>query len=85
MLTPPVSKGKDGISMKWFPNGPKVSTIPLPIRNSAHPWGSSNCSKCPRFCAGHYLGPEEVIELTVAGTGTPMCQPPSAILKDFYM
>lgn len=44
--------------MKWFPGGPSLSSIPLPLPDPAHPWGSSNCSTYSGLCTGHYLKPK---------------------------
>ena len=72
--------GKDEISMEWFPGGPQVDYIPLPILDPAHSWGSDSCDKCSDFCAGHFLKPEEALK----SDATPMAQPPSTILMDLY-
>ncbi len=40
----------------WFPNGPPVSTTPLPFPDNSRPWNSQSCLG---FCAGHFLAPAE--------------------------
>ncbi len=72
--------GKESIHMEWFPSGPQLDFIPLPVPDPAQPWGGDNCQKCSGFCAGHFLKPEEVVK----SGATPMKQPPSGVLKDFY-
>ena len=66
--------------MEWFPGGPRVDNIPLPIPDPVNTWGNDSCEKCSSFCTGHFLKPEEALKSDVV----PMAQPPSAILKDFY-
>ena len=31
----------------WFPGGPSVDYLPLPIIDHSYPWGSTDCRKCP--------------------------------------
>lgn len=70
--------------MEWFPIGPKVDSIPLPVPDPAQPWGSSTCSKCEGSCTGHYLSPEAALDAILAEKCTSMSQPPSTLLKDFF-
>ena len=72
--------GKDRTPSKWYPEGPKLDFIPLPIADSKYPWGNKSCTKCKEFCAGHYLSSSEVLTSTL----TPMSQPPSCMLKEFH-
>lgn len=72
--------GRGGISFDWFPGGPRVDRIPLPVPDPAHPWGGDSCGKCTGFCSGHFLMPEE----TLKSDASPMSLPPSTVLKDFY-
>ena len=49
--------------MEWFPGGPKVDFIPLPIPDPTQPWGNESWgNKCSGFCLGHFLKPEEVLK-----------------------
>lgn len=70
--------------MEWFPNGPKVDSIPLPVPDPDQPWGSSNCNKCRGCCTGHFLSPKEAIKAIATKTHAPMSQPPSILLKEFF-
>ena len=64
----------------WFPGGPSLDYVPLPIADPSQPWGSTNCSKCKeKTCYGHFLSPEEALKSSI----TPM-KPPSQILKKAY-
>ena len=73
--------GKNGIASEWFPGGPQVNQIPLPIPDPDQPWGSKSCDKCSGFCCGHFLHPEAALKSQL----TPIAQPPSTILKDFHL
>ena len=66
--------------MEWFPGGPHIDQIPMPVLDPSHPWGNTACDKCGGFCSGHFLSPEDALTSNLA----PMVQPPSTILKDFY-
>lgn len=77
---PLCQSGKDGIRMEWFPGGPLVNQIPLPVPDPNYPWGNKACDKCDGFCSGHFLNPEDALKSDLAS----MVQPPSTILKDFY-
>ena len=77
---PLCQRGSQGLSMEWYPGGPRVNTLPFPIPDPMQPWGNTLCKKCTGFCAGHFLKPEEALESGFA----PMTMPPSSVLKDFY-
>ena len=76
---PLCQSGRKGVPT-WFPNGPTIHTIPLPVPDPAFPWGNKSCSRCTGFCAGHFLQPAEALQ----ARATEMKQPPSLILKDFF-
>ena len=40
--------------LTWFPGGPPLTYIPLPVPDRDRPWGSSECVECSGFCAGHF-------------------------------
>ena len=75
----PVCRNGERTCMRWFDNGPSVTSVPLPTPDPSRPWGGSGCNKCSGFCAGHYLMPQE----TIAATSDP-AEPPSSIMKKFY-
>ena len=64
----------------WFPGGPSLDYIPLPVPDPAQPWGNPNCQKCKGFCAGHFLDPNAAFSSTTSA----MIQPPSSSLKEFH-
>ena len=51
----------------WYNEGPSVSYIPLPIPDPLRPWGAPECVSCGGQCHGHYLKPEEAVELRLGG------------------
>ena len=53
----PVCRNGERTCMRWFDNGPPVTSVPLPTPDPSRPWGGSGCNKCSGFCAGHYLMP----------------------------
>ena len=38
--------GKPPCEMTWFPGGPSVKTIPMPVPDPSRPWGNPNCASC---------------------------------------
>ena len=78
---PICQSGVEGMSMQWYQDGPHVNTIPFPVPDPAQPWGSTTCTKCPGFCAGHYLKAEEAVK----SSAVPAKQPPSMVLKEFFL
>ena len=70
--------GKEGTPSKWYPEGPKLGYIPLPIPDPKYIWGNKSCTKCKELCAGHFLSSTEVLTSTLPS----MSQPPSCMLKE---
>lgn len=66
-----------GRILHWFPNGPPISYVPLPIPDPDQPWGSTTCSKCEGRCYGHFISSEKAQSSTIL----PMNEPPSSIIK----
>ena len=65
---------------KWFPGGPDVSYLPLPIPDPARPWGSPNCPDCSKTCYGHFLKPE----VAILSPLPEMKKPPSTVIKEAF-
>lgn len=63
----------------WFPGGPSLDYVPLPIADPSQPWCSTNCSECKKTCYGYFLSPEEALKSSI----TPI-KPRSQILKKAY-
>ena len=70
--------GSDLKQYKWFPGGPSVTTLPMPIGDLVRPWHGT-CSDCKQFCAGHYLKPQEALH---AGSTVTFNPPPSAVIQE---
>ena len=70
--------GSDLSKYEWFPGGPSVTAIPIPIGDPTRPWNGT-CSDCKHFCAGHYLKPQEALQRGDATTFNP---PPSAVIME---
>jgi hypothetical protein len=70
--------GTDLSQYKWFPGGPSVTTLPMPIGDPNRPWNGT-CSDCKQFCAGHYLKPQEAVH---AGGAIVFSPPPSAVILE---
>lgn len=51
---PICSRGGSIKDYSWYPNGPPVSTLPLPSIDPERPWGSTSCTDHKGFCTGHY-------------------------------
>lgn len=60
----------------WFPNGPPLLQIPVPVVDPARPWGGSSCTECNGHCSGHYLKPEE----SLISFSEPS-EPPSCVIQ----
>ena len=52
----------------------------MPVLDETRPFGDPSCTSCQGICSGHFLPPEQVLDLEE----TPMAQPPSVILKEFF-
>ena len=68
----------DSQSLQWFPGGPDITFIPLPIPDPDQPWGSTNCKKCDGTCYGHFLNISKEYHLPA------MSKPPSVIMKEAF-
>lgn len=61
----------------WFPGGPSLDQLPLPVADPDRLPGSQ-CSECSGYCHGHYLKPAESLQV---GCFTP---PPSSVISRAY-
>ena len=69
-------------TLTWFPGGPPVNFIPLPVKDTSRPWGNQNCSECSGVCNGHYLKPEQ-LNFT-SGSNPAFSPPPSAVIENAF-
>ena len=74
----PICRAGKKQDLVWYPNGPSLYSIPFPRPDLTRPWGSTSCTDCKGFCAGHFTKPDD-------SSDTPQMKiPPSSILKDFH-
>lgn len=75
----PICKGgKVAVEPCWFPQGPPLSYLPLPIPDKDRPWGGS-CTSCS-LCCGHYTDPKSAVNIP----STLSVAPPSTVLLNFF-
>ena len=51
---PICKKGKPDVLPLWYPGGPPVSHLPLPVIDITRPSGNLSCESCKDECCGHY-------------------------------
>ena len=61
----------------WFPQGPPLICLPMPIPDPERPWGNGSCKQCSGFCSGHFLVPE----VALSSDSVPMSMPPSTVIQ----
>ena len=64
---------------RWFPGGPFVSYLPLPILDPGRPWGSMSCSDCNGTCFGHYMQSDVAMFSPLSPA-----RPPSVVMKEMF-
>lgn len=72
----------DCIPRVWYPLGPSIKYLPIPVPDPERHWGRSNCLECCGLCNGHYMKPENLA--TADDEGTAGEAPPSAIIREFF-
>ena len=64
----------------WFPGGPLLGCLPMPIPDADQPWGNTSCSKCKdKTCCGHFLKPDVAVKSMLV-----QIKPPSQTLKEAF-
>ena len=66
----------------WYPGGPSLLTLPLPVLDLERAWGNPSCSSCMGFCSGHYMTKSVDVSDKKALTAVP--KPPAATLKELF-
>ena len=66
--------------LSWFPGGPPLTYLPIPIPDPERPWGNNSCKQCSGFCSGHFLVPE----VALSSDAIPMTMPPSAVIQQAF-
>ena len=75
-IHPRCSSGEN-ILFNWYPDGPALKYLPLPILDPQRPWGNPSCNDCKGICNGHYI--TELIDTTNAEDLR------KAVLKNFFL
>lgn len=80
----PVCKSGKIPHHSWYEGGPLGNSVPLPIPDSARPWGSV-CKGCEDKavipCHGHFLCPADIAKNS---TLSPIAKPPSLVIKEAF-
>lgn len=74
-----VANPSTDVPTTWYPNGPPVSFLPLPILDLQRIWGQTNCPDCNGYCYGHYLKPADDFK----DNQNVIATPPS-VVSDFF-
>ena len=77
---PMCQAGRPEVPYTWYPGGPLVTHLPLPVPDPERPWGLALCQSCKGFCSGHYKAPTYV-NVTDQEEMMSVAQPPSSVLK----
>ena len=75
--------GQPAEPVTWYPGGPPISHLPLPIIDGDRPWGNS-CSSCSasKFCSGHYK--LQLVDVKNSTVLKQLPKPPSTTLKERF-
>ena len=73
--------GPPSDTLLWYPGGPPISQLPLPVPDTERPWGNT-CSSCKLFCSGHYT--TQLVEVDDKQNLSMVPKPPSAVIKDLF-
>lgn len=65
----------------WYPGGPPLTHLPLPVVDKERSWGSP-CTVCKGFCPGHYKLTS--IDLRNSTSLKEVSPPPSIQLKNLF-
>lgn len=79
---PRCQAGRPRNPVEWYPGGPPLTQLPLPVPDPDHPWGSTTCTRCKGFCTGHYK--TQFFDITDMNALSTIPKPPSACLKEVY-
>ena len=69
-------------TLRWYPEGPLISQLPLPVPDSTRPWGSQSCTTCKGVCAGHYSN--QFVDTNNPAAVKCITKPPSLVLKQKF-
>ena len=80
----PVCKEGQLQNQTWYPGGPSLDFIPLPVQDSNRPFNGSCCSECGTKCSGHYMKYDEALVHFSEQGKTDFPQPPSVVILETY-
>ena len=75
-----VANPSTDIPSTWYPNGPPVSSLPLPVLDFQRGWGQTDCPDCVGSCHGHYLKVTDDFTDNEKFIATP----PSVVISNFF-
>ena len=78
---PRCQAGPPPVLPTWYPGGPTLNQLPLPVPDPKRQWGSA-CSNCKGFCSGHYR--TQLVDVCNAEGLSRVPNPPSAVLKQLF-
>lgn len=71
--------GMSQSNFMWFPQGPPLTYLPLPVPDPERPWGNNSCQQCSGFCNGHFLVPQDALSSNAVQMA--MAMPPSSMIQ----
>ena len=79
---PVCQSGHPSSPLCWYPSGPPISHLPLPVPDHSRPWGGQNCSTCKVVCTGHYC--MRLVDINDPIAVKNITNPPSVTLKQRF-
>ncbi len=77
---PRCQAGMPQTTSTWYPGGPPLSSLPLPVPDRERPWGGT-CPTCKGVCSGHYK--TQLVDVHGQAL-SQVPKPPSAVLKKLF-
>ena len=68
----------------WYPGGPSLAFLPLPVPDINHPFNGASCNECGTQCNGHYMKYDEALARFREDRKTDLVQPPSVVILETY-
>ena len=67
----------------WYPSGPPLTYLPLPLPDPERPWGNASCPTCKPLCTGHYKE-KHYTDIFNPDALKLVARPPSMVLKEIF-
>ena len=80
---PRCQRGQPSDLSTWYPGGPPLCNLPLPVPDQKRPWGGTSCTTCSGFCAGHYI--TKLVDVTDHDALGQISMPPSVELNKIFI